>query len=270
MNKTKHLVLLSNWIREKDPVRRHHKSVTVMNEIFTHSMKLNKAHATDLSKPFHALIDNSSHRVMFVTHNSELIRTLGRIPNMICVYNATTIPTIGCRLWEVPETFDPEYPWNFISLDQLHYQQKFVECNDIMTVEEIYNSYLIWVKAVLLNDILAIIETLRIEDISTLSYQQLIYAEKYKQAKQVLHSSVTEDLDNEYYYVSDWAEINGYTLIESAKDIVLNYECIQHRLAKTEYVRNMFIKIVREEKDLANMPKILKDFSMFNFGYLRL
>lgn len=241
-----------------------------MNEIFTHSMKNNKAHATDLSIPFHALIDNSSHRVMYVSHNSELIRTLGRIPNMICVYNATTVPTVGCRLWEVPEHFDPEYPWNFISLDQLHYQQKFVEAKELMSVEQIYDSYLIYIKAVLLNDILSTIETLRIEDISQLSYQQLIYSEKYKQAKEVIDNNILVNSENKYYYVSDWAEINGYTLTESAKDIILNYECIQHRLAKTEYVRNMFVKIIREEKDLSNMPKILKDFAMFNFGYLRL
>ena len=261
---------MKQWIRDKDPVKRHHKSVAVMNEIFTHSMKLNKAHATDLSKPFHALIDNSSHRVMFVSHNSELIRTLGRIPNMICVFNASTKPTIGCRLWEVPETFDSEYPWNFISLDQLHYQQKFIESKEIMTVDEIYNSYLIWVKAVLLNDILSTIETLRIEDVSTLQYQELIYAEKYRQAKEVIDKGIVEDSDNKYYYVNDWADINNYSLCESAKDIVLNYECIQHRLAKTEYVRTKFIKMIRDETDLANMPKILKDFTMFNFGYLRL
>jgi hypothetical protein len=261
---------MKQWIREKDPLKQHVKSVSVMNEIFTHPMKLNKAHATDLSIPFHALIDNTSHRVMFVSNSSELIRTLGRIPNMICVFNATTKPTIGCRLWEVPETFDSEYPWNFISLDQLHYQQKFIESKEIMTIEEIYNSYLIWVKAVLLNDILATIETLRIEDVSTLQYQELIYSEKYRQAKQIIDNDIVEDTENLYYYVSDWAKVNDYSLRESAKDIVLNYDCIQHRLAKTEYVRNKFIKMIRDETDLANMPKILKDFTMFNFGYLRL
>ena len=132
--------------------------------------------------------------------------------------------------------------------------------------DQMYEFYLLNQKYQLLTIMFSIIKTLQNE----LGYpmepiQSSIYQEKYRQACNVL-----DGIDSEKQYIESWAEINGYDLLTSAKDIKLNYDLFHIKLSKLENVRLMFIKKVIAEQDVLNMGNLLDDFKMFNFGYMKL
>jgi hypothetical protein len=263
---------IKNWIRSKDPVLQITQCKDILGKIFNPQYRSNNpVHATDMSKPFHFLIDIKTNRIMLATHNSELIRILSRIPNTFQVYNITVSQIPGCKDWKLNEHFDFEYPWNSKSLDV----QFFINASELavepLTSDEIYYYFLIQQKAVLISVILAILESMRLDcNVSDNTYQESIYREKYEQALKVIENNIFHDYENEYYYVTDWASIKELDLVSAARDIKLNHDLLHHRLSKIEYARLMFIDKIRKEETLSNLPVILKEFRMFNFGYLKL
>lgn len=263
---------IKNWIRSKDPILQIKQCKDILPKIFNPQYReVNPIHATDMSKPFHFLIDIKSNRIILATHNQELPRILSRIPNTFQVYNATISQISGCKDWTLSDGFDFEYPWNSKSLDV----QFFINANEVaekpLTTEEIYYYFLIQQKAVLISVILSILETMRLDcNVSSNTYQESIYREKYEQAIKVIKDNILQDYDNEYYYVADWASIKQIDLISAARDIKINHDLLHHKLCKIEYARLMFINKIREEQTLSNLPLILKEFRMFNFGYLKL
>lgn len=262
---------ISNWIREKDPVKQIKQCKTVLNKIYSPVVKRYKVHATDLSKPFHFLVDMKTNRIMLATHNPELVRVLSRMPNTFQLYNLTVEDVPGCKKWHLNEGFDFEFPWNSVALDVQFFINASESSPTPLTSEEIYYYYLVQQKAVIINLINQILETLRFDcNPSNLTYQESIYIEKYNQAIKVIERDIEHDYENEYFYVADWASIKGLDLQAAAKDIKLNYELMHHRLSKTEYARLLYIDKIRKETSLQNLPEILKDFRMFNFGYLKL
>lgn len=262
---------IKNWIREKDPVKQIDQCKLVLNKIYKPDIKKYKIHATDVTKPFHFLIDMKTNRVMVATHNPEIVRVLSRMPNTFQLYNLTTQSQAGCKQWSLHEGFDFEFPWNSVALDMQFFINASQLSPDPLTSEEIYYYYLVQQKAVMINLINQILETMRLDcNPSNLTYQESIYIEKYNQALKVIERGIEQDFENEYYYVADWAAIKKLDLIAAAKDIKLNYELMHHRLSKIEYARLLYIDKIREETDLQQLPEILKDFRMFNFGYLKL
>ena len=126
-------------------------------------------------------------------------------------------------------------------------------------------------KGKLLNIILSVLESMKLEcNVNTSIYQTSIYQEKYNQAIKVIEGNVESDKQNLYYYVNDWAAVRDISLLSAAKDIKINYELTHQRLSKIEYARLLFTDKIRNETDINNLDKILSDFRMFNFGYLKL
>jgi len=262
---------ISNWIRKKDPVEQLQQCKHVLPKIYNPVIARYKIHATDPNKAFHFLVDMKTNRVMVTSHNPELIRVLSRMPNTFQLYNLTCGDVAGAKKWKLHEGFDFEYPWNAEALDMQFFINESILSVKPMTPEEIYYFFLVQQKAILVNVILETLETMRLDsNPCNLSYQQSIYIEKYQQAKLVLERNVTADHKNEYYYVADWASIKQIDLQSAAKDIKINHELLHQRISKTEYARLLYINKIRDEKDLNQLPEILKDFRMFNFGYLKL
>lgn len=262
---------IKNWIREKDPIKQIEQCKIVLNKIYKPIIKKYKVHAKDITKPFHFLIDMKTNRIILATDNPELVRSLSRIPNKFQLYNLTTQGQAGCKDWSLNDGFDFEFPWNSIALDVQFFINASQLATEPLTAEQIYQYYLIQQKAVMINLINQILETMRLDcNPSNLTYQESIYIEKYNQALRVIEREIENDYENEYYYVADWASIKKLDLLSAAKDIKLNHELMHHRLSKIEYARLLYIDKIREETDLQQLPEILKDFRMFNFGYLKL
>lgn len=260
------------WIRSTDPVAQIQKCKEVLPKIYWSNYFMNNnVHATDMNKPFHFLIDMKTNRIMLATHNSELVRVLARTPNTFQLYNLAITKIPGCKDWNINENFDFEYPWNSIALDMQFFDNKSITADKSLTTDQIYFYYLIQCKAKLLNMILGVLETMRLDcNISTNTYQESIYREKYEQALKVVENNIYHDYENEFYYVSDWASIKGIDLVSAAKDIKINHELMHHRLSKIEYARLMVTDKIRNETKIENLETILSDFRMFNFGYLKL
>lgn len=270
--KSKEFDKIKNWVRSKDPVEQIKQCKDVLGRIYNPQYRqYNPVHAVDKDRPFHFLVDIKTNRIMLATHNSELVRILSRIPNTFQIYNLTTSHIPGCKDWIINEGFDFEYPWNSKALDV----QFFINASQLaetpLTHEEIYYYFLIQQKAVLINVILCVLESMRLDcNVSDNTYQESIYIEKYRQAMDVLTNNITEDRENKYYYVTDWASVKNLDNVSAARDIKINYELMHHRLAKIEYARLLYIDKIRNATELHQLPEILKDFRMFNFGYLKL
>ena len=256
-----HQEKIKNWIRSKDPVEQINQCKDVLGRIFIPQYRrYNSVHAKDLTKPFHFLIDMKTNRIMLATHNAELVRVLSRMPNTFQLYNLTTTNIPGCKDWILNDDFDFEYPWNSKALDV----QFFINASQLaetpLTHEQIYNYFLVQQKAVLINVILGVLYSMRLDcNVSDNLYQESIYHEKYEQAKEVIKNKIYHDYENQYYYVSDWASIKNLDLISAAKDIKINHELMHHRLAKIEYARLLFIDKIRNETRLDSLPEILKE-----------
>lgn len=265
-NKIKYL------IRSKDPVSQIQQCKEVLPRIYqSHYYINNDVHATDMSKPFHFLVDMKTNRIMLATHNHELVRVLSRTPNTFQLYNLTISKIPGCKDWNLNDNFDFEFPWNSIALDMQFFDNKSIDSDTLLNAEQIYHYYLIQCKAKLLNMVLGVLESMRLDcNISNNTYQESIYREKYEQALKVVENIIYHDYENQYYYVSDWAAVKGLDLLSAAKDIKINHELMHHRLSKIEYARLMIIDKIRNETEIGNLETILSDFRMFNFGYLKL
>jgi hypothetical protein len=262
---------ITNWIRKKDPIEQLQQCKQVLPKIYNPVIARYKVHAIDQNKAFHFLVDMKTNRVMVTSHNPELIRVLSRMPNTFQLYNLTCGNIPGAKKWKLHDGFDFEYPWNAEALDMQFFINESILSVKPMTPEQIYYFLLVQQKAVLLNVILETLETMRLDsNPSNLIYQQSIYNEKYQQAKLVLEGNITADHENEYFYVADWAAIKQIDLQAAAKDIKINHELMHQRISKTEYARLLYINKIREETDLKRLPEIMKDFRMFNFGYLKL
>jgi len=262
---------ISNWIRSNDPVEQIQQCKKVLPKIYNPVIARYKIHATDENRVFHFLIDMKTNRVILATHNIEVIRVLSRMPNMFANYNLTCGDIAGVKKWKLHEGFDFEYPWNAEALDVMFFINESIISVKPLTNEQIYYYFLVQQKAILINVILETLETMRLDsNPCNLLYQQSIYIEKYQQAKLVLEHNVIADHENKYFYVADWAAIKQIDMQSAARDIQLNHELMNHRISKTEYARLLYINKIRDENDLMQLPEIMKDFRMFNFGYLKL
>jgi hypothetical protein len=264
--------MIKNWIREKDPIKQIDQCKSVLGRIFNPQYKqYTPVHATDMNKPFHFLADMQTNRILLATHDAELVRVLSRLPNTFQLYNLTTTKIPGCKQWELNDGFDFEFPWNSMALDIQFFINASQLAAEPLTTDEIYYFHLVQQKAILISLINSILESMRLDcNVSNLTYQESIYNEKYRQALEVIENGIYHDYENMYYYVSDWASIKNLDLIPAARDIKINHELMHHRLAKIEYARLSFIDKIRNETDLMKLPEILKEFRMFNFGYLKL
>ena len=220
----------------------------------------------DTNKVFHYISDRRTKRIVLFHNDHELIRTLSKLPNTQVCYNVSLTSHIGARAWEIPKSLDYACPWNYEDGTQIVYENVCREIAEPLSYNNMYDYYLVYNKSAALEIILGTMNMLRDElGLSKDPTQLFIYNEKYQQAK-----SFIENGSLDIPYVESWASIKGYDTITAAKDIKINYELFQLKLSKMEHARLYFVDKVMRETDALNMNEILREFRMFNFGYMKL
>ena len=199
------------------------------------------------NKPVHVLCDLFTNRILHITDDLELINTIAKIPETQVLYYVVTDCTPGYRnLNFLPDGAFHLYVLNFMT-DTVTFDNK------ISNEQQLYFTS-IAAKIEALTVILRSIKSMRAEFERTPT-QNYIHELKYQQAK-----AGSGD------FVSDWANIKGYTIEEAAKDIIINHEFQVNHLLKTEHLRLEYTNKILKETVPQKMWDLVKEFRLTSFG----
>jgi hypothetical protein len=140
---------------------------------------------------------------------------------------------------------------------------------NIESIEDLYEIVLVNQKVALLDKIYDNINATRNKTYGGLVGQNFIYFSKYLEAKEIMEKNIESDPDFKYPYTTGYATLMNLSLQESAKAIILQFDSVSGAMSESENIRLKYKNLVINEKDIANLKHIYKDFlDLQNYGCL--
>jgi hypothetical protein len=177
-----------------------------------------------------------------------LINTIAKIPETQVLYYVVSTPVRGHRCI-------PNLPTGGYHLYVLNFMADSVVFDNTLSQQQQLHFTTLVAKIEAIEVVLRSINSMRAEFERTPS-QSYIHDVKYQQAK----SGGGE-------YVSDWANIKGYTNEEACRDIIINHEFQLNHLRKTEQLRLEYTNKILNETTPQKVWDLVKQFRLTSFGY---
>ena len=140
----------------------------------------------------------------------------------------------------------------------------------LTSIEELNDFILTNQKVHALSIINARIDYDRMEYSGRSAIQNLIYQEKYLEAKEVKEKQIEVDSELKYPYTTGYAELAGLSLQQSADTIILHHTFQSGLLAETEKMRIKYQKLIQNETDIKNLNGIIENFNNESERYGRM
>lgn len=199
------------------------------------------------------LMDSNGRLVAIGTHKMSC--------QSMAIFDKTYVPRLfnSNNNSNVNSNIQRELCWKLKKVGNPH-QSTWEENLDIESVEDLYNIVLANQKVCLLDKIYDYIDYTRLPYAEGMINQNFIYFSKYSEAKEILENNIEVDSELKYPYTTGYANLTGLTLRQSADSIILQHEIKSGFLAESESVRLKYKNLVVNEKDIANLKNIYKDF----------
>jgi len=201
---------------------------------------------------YHAVFDISTYRIVSVSRNISSVKKIN-----------DSILNTGLFLflnnYSLPADFNNLAPY-CSQVNDPYGQSSISSSTTVLNDDDLEYYALITEKGFALEYLLNTIANHRRRQYSSTILQYEVYAMKHQEAQRVLSTGATELDELNYPFVTDYAQLENLSLVESAKEISFQHNLFYTKMSTIESMRLRYSKQIIECDNITQIPAIVADF----------